>query len=193
MKIVPVIDVRNGLTVRAVGGRRSNYRPFRSPLSPDADPRTLARRARDRWGTADLYLADLDALAQGGPRGPHAHVALWQALAADGFALLLDPGVRQLGDMAAGVTPSDSRLVIASETIGSLEELQACLAAPRAVLGLDLRGNEPIGPAGSLDFARSSAGARAGPRHGGGRRRRGACRRCRSAANCSPRTPIDMC
>ena len=154
VKIVPVIDVRNGLAVRAVGGDRTHYRPFRSPLSPDADPRTLARRARDRWGTHALYLADLDALERG---GPHANAVLWHALITDGFALLLDPGVRQLEDMAAGVTPTDSRVVIASETIKSLSALEFCLAAPRAVLGLDLHGGEPVGPAGLLDFARSSA------------------------------------
>ena len=157
MKIVPVIDVRNGLVVRAVGGRRASYRPFRSPLSPDADPLTLARSVRDRWGTNDLYLADLDALERGGPRGPHANAALWHALAADEFALLLDPGVSHPGDTAVAVTPVDSRLVIASETIGSLSELETCLADPRAVLGLDLRDGEPVGPAGLLDFAGSSA------------------------------------
>ena len=152
-----MIDVRNGLAVRAVGGRRTTYRPFCSPLSPDADPLTLARRARDRWGTHALYVADLDAIEHDGPRGPHANAGLWHALADDGFDLLLDPGVRRPGDMTDVITHEDSRLVIASETIGSLEELEACVAVPRAVLGFDLHAGKPVGPAGLLDFARSSA------------------------------------
>ena len=156
VKVVPVIDVRGGVAVRAVGGRRDGYRPFRSPLAPDADPLALARRTRDRWGTNAVYVADLDAIAEGGPAGPRANAALWHALADDGFDLLLDPGVRQAGDVAEDLTPADAQVVVASETCGSLVEMTACLADPRAVLGFDLRAGEPVGPAGLAEFVRSS-------------------------------------
>ncbi|QDT17054.1 HisA/HisF-related TIM barrel protein [Alienimonas californiensis] len=156
MRILPVIDVRHGLAVRAVGGRRAHYRPFRSPLSPDADPLTLARRIRERWGTNALYLADLDAVEQGGPAYSQANAALWHALIDDGFRLLLDPGVRGAGDLDAGLTPGDSRVVIASETIESLPALRSCLRDERSVLGCDLRAGEAVGPEGLLDAVRVS-------------------------------------
>ncbi len=134
--------------MRAVAGRRAAYQPFRSPLSPDADPLTLARRIRERWDVSGIYVADLDALAQGGPTAPEANVALWAALAADGFKLLLDPGVRRRGDLVAGLTPADSRVVVATESVESLDELRASLSIPRTVLGYDLRAGVPVGPPG---------------------------------------------
>lgn len=155
MKVVPVIDVRGGLAVRAVAGERARYRPFRSSLSPNADPLTLARRVRDRWGIASLYLADLDAIEQGGPSSPQANADLWHALAADGFDLLIDPGVSHVGDIEEGLTPADSRLVVASESATSLDWFRHCLLFD-VVVGCDLRGGLPLGPQGLMDVIHAS-------------------------------------
>ncbi|NNJ27068.1 HisA/HisF-related TIM barrel protein [Alienimonas chondri] len=155
MKILPVIDVRGGLAVRAVAGERASYRPFQSTLSPEADPLTLARRGRERWGFVSIYLADLDAIEQGGPASPRANVALWDNLVADGFDLLLDPGIEHAGDVEGGLTPADSRLVVASESAESLAELRRCLRFD-VVIGCDLRGGRSLGPPGALDLVRES-------------------------------------
>ena len=158
MLIRPVLDIRGGLVVRGVAGRRDRYTPWRPDWCRSADPLTFARRVRDRWSPPRLYLADLDGLEQGGPASPRAHRDLWHDLVADGFDLLLDPGVRQSGDISPRLTPADSRIIAASESIGSLKEWNACVADSRCVLGLDLRGGEPLGPPGVTDFAwRSSA------------------------------------
>src|SRR5258708_15280562 len=65
MRIIPVLDVMNGLAVRAVGGRRSEYRPLVSRLCASAEPLKVAHAFR-RLGHAELYLADLDAIGGGG-------------------------------------------------------------------------------------------------------------------------------
>ncbi|MEM9700950.1 MAG: HisA/HisF-related TIM barrel protein [Planctomycetota bacterium] len=154
MRLLPVIDVKGGFAVRAIAGRREAYQPFRSALSPDADPLTLAQQTRERWGLNGVYLADLDALEQGGPTADSANVELWHALIRDGFDLLLDPGVRCTEDMTGDLAPAGCRIVIASESIGSLRELRACLRDRRATLGFDLRNGEPVGPAGLAEFVR---------------------------------------
>ncbi|MFH5803160.1 HisA/HisF-related TIM barrel protein [Alienimonas sp. DA493] len=155
MRLRPVIDVQHGLAVRAVGGNRADYRPFRSPLSPAADPLTLARQVRERWGTNAVYLADLDAIAHGGPASSRANAALWHALVADGFDLLLDPGVRHAGDIGSGLTPADSRIVVATESAESLAEFRKCLSADVTV-GCDLRGDRLLGPQGVWEAVRRS-------------------------------------
>ena len=43
LDIIPVIDLRHGLVVRAVMGRRELYRPIETPLSRTADPRTWSK------------------------------------------------------------------------------------------------------------------------------------------------------
>ena len=145
MIVRPVIDVRGGLVVRAVAGRRTAYAPRRPAWCRTADPLDFARRQRDRLGTRRLYLADLDAIEHG-PRSGRANRRLWDALTADGFDLLLDPGVRTAADVA-DLSPAVSRVVASSESAESQRELRAAAGAG-CVLGLDLGGDRFVGPAG---------------------------------------------
>ena len=43
MRLIPVLDVMNGVVVRGVGGRRSEYRPIVSQLTSSTDPVEVAR------------------------------------------------------------------------------------------------------------------------------------------------------
>src|SRR3954451_10657844 len=54
MFFLPVIDVRGGIVVRALAGRRSEYRPLVSTLTESADPVTVATAIRDRYGWSHL-------------------------------------------------------------------------------------------------------------------------------------------
>ena len=150
-----MIDVRGGLVVRAVAGDRQEYAPYRPAWGPSADPFDFARTVRDRFETHRLYLADLDAIETGGPTSPRANVTFWNRLAADGFDLLLDLGVRHAGDLRPLLSPDDSRVVAATESIESPEALVAC-AAVGCVLGLDLRAGSVLGPPGAEAAVRAS-------------------------------------
>src|SRR4051812_14553705 len=104
MRVIPVMDVRGGVVVHAIAGRRRDYRPVRSVLTGSTDPLAVAAAFRDRLGLADLYLADLDAIAGGEPDWH-----LYSALAAAGHRLLIDAGLRdfargrRLADLGAAV------------------------------------------------------------------------------------------
>ncbi|HEU5117404.1 MAG TPA: hisA/hisF family protein, partial [Isosphaeraceae bacterium] len=63
----PVLDVREGKAVLARKGERDHYRPLKSVLHPDPDPRAIGQAVRDRLGEIPLYLADLDAIQGGVP------------------------------------------------------------------------------------------------------------------------------
>ena len=66
-RLIPVLDLMNGKVVRAVGGRRDEYRPVVSTLTPSTEPVEvamallaatvgvpLARAMRTRYGTTIL-------------------------------------------------------------------------------------------------------------------------------------------
>ena len=75
MRVVPVIDLKDGTAVHAVRGERERYRPVRSALArEDGDPLALARAFRSTLGLDELYVADLDAIAGESERGPQAAV-----------------------------------------------------------------------------------------------------------------------
>jgi phosphoribosylformimino-5-aminoimidazole carboxamide ribotide isomerase len=144
MHFLPVIDVRNGIVVRALAGRRSEYRPLVSTLTESTDPLTVATSIRHHFGWADLYVADIDAIL-GGPPGRD----VWDGLRAAGFAVWLDAGVRDPAD-AERLAGSADRVVVGLETVrgpAAWREIVAGLGADRAVFSLDLRDGRPLSDA----------------------------------------------
>ena len=64
-RIIPVLDVMGGQVVRAVGGRRDEYRPVVSKLTEATDPVTVAEALLTFTGADELYVADLDLIRWG--------------------------------------------------------------------------------------------------------------------------------
>lgn len=139
MHILPVIDLKGGLVVRGVAGRRDDYRPLVSPLCGAADPALVAGAFAEHFGLREVYLADLDAIAGAAPA-----VAAYQRVMAAGARLWVDAGLRQAGQAAAlaGV----HRVVAGSETLDGPEALARLVEAhgPRVVFSLDLRDGRPL-------------------------------------------------
>ena len=67
MKILPVLDLKEGVVVRGVAGRREEYRPIVSRWCNDPSPASVARGLREAFGFDECYVADLDAIATGRP------------------------------------------------------------------------------------------------------------------------------
>jgi phosphoribosylformimino-5-aminoimidazole carboxamide ribotide isomerase len=181
-EIYPVLDLRDGVVVHARGGERSRYAPVESALAASARPLDVARAFRSRLGLERLYVADLEALGGAPPS------AALGELAADGFRLLADAGVRDAADARRLLSLGVAEVIAPLETLpgpGALSEIIAAVGAGRLVFSLDLRDGRPLGRAGAwpetalaiaheahrrgarrlliLDVAR--VGSRSGPAH----------------------------
>ena len=166
LRIYAVLDLKGGVVVRGKAGDRANYRPIQSALAPSPEPLAVARAFRERLGLEDLYIADLDAIA-GAP--PCAEV--WEALAADGFRLLVDAGTRAPADAELVARAGAEAVVAALETLPSPDALAAIVEAvgpERTVFSLDLKAGVLLGDRTGWPFpdAYSAAmeAARAGAR-----------------------------
>ena len=62
MEIIPVVDLKGGVVVRARMGQREGYRPIETPLSPTSDAVDVTRGLLSIHPFATLYVADLDAI-----------------------------------------------------------------------------------------------------------------------------------
>ena len=130
LPVIPVLDMLAGRVVRAVGGRRADYRPVVSRLAPDgASAGAIAANLLAASGSSELYVADLDAI-QGGP----VQVAMLTEIAATGAALRVDAGLRR-PPLPVGF---GGRWVIGTETWLEPAELPA--GAAHIVSGLARRG-----------------------------------------------------
>jgi phosphoribosylformimino-5-aminoimidazole carboxamide ribotide isomerase len=162
MRFLPVLDVLNGVVVRAVGGRRSEYRPLVSWLTDSTKPLVVAEAIREKYGWSELYVADLDAIV-GERRGlspssrqtaginPAVHLetqrGLIDGLHGAGFRLWLDAGVREPADAEQLAEAGVDRVICGLETLCDLEawrEIMRKLTPERAVFSLDMQDGRPL-------------------------------------------------
>src|SRR3954464_5268789 len=141
MRLIPVLDVMNGVVVRGVGGRRTEYRPVTSRLTSWTDPVEVARALVDAYRPRELYLAALDAIGGGA-----AAFGVYRAIAGLGVRLWVDAGVRD-GQGARRVAEAGCDAVAGLETVPNAEalgEIVAAAGAERVVFSLDLRDGVPL-------------------------------------------------
>ena len=146
MRVVGVIDLKDGTAVHAVRGERERYRPVSSAIGgDDGDALALARGFRDALGIEEVYVADLDAIV-GGSEGHH--TGLLRALA--GVArLMVDAGVSEPAPARALLDLGAHRVIVGTETLGgpdALDRLLAELPDGAVILSVDLRDGQVLSP-----------------------------------------------
>jgi HisA/HisF family protein len=145
-QLIPVLDLCGGIVVRAVAGRRSEYRPLRSLLTAATEPVEVLENLRVATGLETFYVADLDGIMDARPDWESL-----QRLTATGARLMIDAGVRCLEELNAVRLGSNVQPVIATETWGCLKQLPVD-GASDVICSLDLH-------AGSLRLADREAAA----------------------------------
>ncbi len=143
LRVIPVIDLMNGVVVRGVGGRRGEYRPVVSQLTASTDPLGIADACRARFGLTHLYVADIDAIAGRDPA-----IDLFRRLRSRGFSLWVDAGIRHSFDAVPLFEAEVEGIVVGLETVAgpaALADTLHHIGADRVVFSLDLKGREPLG------------------------------------------------
>lgn len=147
IRIIPVLDLKDGVAVHAVRGHREAYAPLTSVLADSPDPLALARAFITRLGCRECYVADLDAIAG---RGDHAPAI--RALVGLGLAVWLDAGISTAADAERALSWGVARVIVGTETLSDPGALPAIVAATRAaapaagcLLSLDLHHGRLLG------------------------------------------------
>lgn len=141
MRLIPVMDLKEGLAVHAVRGERERYQPVKSVLADTAHPVDLARAFRDQLGCTEIYIADLDAI-QG--RGDH-RLLVAKLAKLEGLSILLDAGAADVRSAQALLAAGARKAIIGLETLTSwdaLQEIRAEIPAERLVFSLDMRSGQ---------------------------------------------------
>src|SRR5215813_219805 len=136
MDIIPVLDLRGGIVVRARMGRRDQYRPLESPLSPTSDPIDVMRGLYSVYPFAAFYIADLDAIM-----GTGNNEAALRRLQAEFPAAVywVDNGICDLVSARSWLDAQQGHLVIGSESQRDTALVRDLTQHDRIVLSLDFR------------------------------------------------------
>jgi phosphoribosylformimino-5-aminoimidazole carboxamide ribotide isomerase len=144
--LIPVIDLKDGMVVHAREGRREDYRPVRSRLSPDAAPSKIVEALLALHPFKTLYVADLDAIQRHGDnmesirniRRDFPVLELWA-----------DTGINDAAALARWLDAGLGRPVIGSESLfdaGFVSVIREHCKHPSPVLSLDYQGDDFRGP-----------------------------------------------
>lgn len=141
-RIIPVIDLRGGLVVRARAGDRDAYAPIVTPLASTARPADVARGMLAACPSDTLYVADLDAIVEGRPFDQASLAAI--RAACPGLTLWVDAGFAAAETVERFLEADLGRPVLGSESQTGTSLVRAL--GDRAVLSLDTRGDARLGP-----------------------------------------------
>jgi len=150
MDIIPVLDLLNGIVVRGVAGRRSEYRPLRSNLTMSVQPLDVARALREVFDFSRFYVADLDAIVH-----HHPNWQTYRQLIADGFQLLVDAGIRDV-ESSLSVRDCGAEPIIGLESCPGPQVLSDIISSNRGEItfSLDLLDGRPLLSSDSRDWSR---------------------------------------
>lgn len=139
MNILPVLDLLEGIVVRGIAGRRTEYRPVVSRLTASSQAIDVALAIRTAFGFDQFYVADLDAIQHGRPNWD-----LYRDLVKEGFRLQIDAGVQNVEDSVCLAQHGEP--IIGLESCSSPEILAAIQLANQGevTFSLDLREGKPL-------------------------------------------------
>jgi phosphoribosylformimino-5-aminoimidazole carboxamide ribotide isomerase len=143
MEIVPVLDLKGGMVVRAHMGQRDQYRPIKTPLSPTSDPVDVAFGLLSVHPFKTLYIADLDAIEG---TGEHGDTLTRLKAAFPQLTLWIDNGIADRHRAEDLLDAGLGHLVLGSERQADLTLVRHFAAEARVALSLDFRGLSFQGP-----------------------------------------------
>ena len=137
MRLIPVIDIRNGVVVRALAGRREAYHPLQSALATGSDPHDVIKGLLGVYPFQTLYIADLDAIEQ---RGDNRALITKIVQSFPQLKFWLDPGLRRVVDASRWLHATNIDLIVGSESLENIDDLWRMRRDPRILLSLDFFG-----------------------------------------------------
>jgi phosphoribosylformimino-5-aminoimidazole carboxamide ribotide isomerase len=136
LKIIPVIDVLDGVVVHAVRGKRKEYQPLKSSLCDSPDPLSVASVFK-ACGFKELYVADLDAII-----GKGSNFSILEQIAEKtSLELMVDAGIADLKRAQDTFRSKVSKIIVGTETLPDIDfvsETIECFGSERVVISLDL-------------------------------------------------------
>jgi phosphoribosylformimino-5-aminoimidazole carboxamide ribotide isomerase len=149
MRVIPVLDLKDGLVVHGVKGERQYYKPVVSVLTHRAEPMAVARAFSEKLGLHELYVADLNAI-----QGHGHHQAVIAELGQEQrIRLWVDAGITGVSDALRLLEIGVSKVIIGAETLDSWNVLKIiCTTIPisNLVFSLDMQAGQVLSRSSQL-------------------------------------------
>jgi len=136
LRIIPVIDILNGIVVHARKGKRSQYQPLKSIFCNSANPLILASKLAE-YNFNEVYIADLDAILS---KGENIQI-IKEIVEKTNLSLFVDAGINNLHQAQRLFDNKVTKIIIGTETLLDLNFIKtaiSCFGANKIIVSLDL-------------------------------------------------------
>lgn len=137
LKIIPVIDILNGIAVNALRGKRSEYHPLKSKICDSTNPMKVALSFRN-YGFHEIYIADLDAIMNKG-----SNCFIFEKISAmPQVELLIDAGISDLKNAQNLLKAKSHKIIIGTESLlglGFVKDAVELFGNNRVIVSIDLK------------------------------------------------------
>jgi len=140
MQIIPVIDIRHGIAVRAIAGDRGRYRAIESLLTSSAEPAAVLKALDKHFQSDVCYVADLDAIER-----QQLNRCTIAEMVRMGVALIVDAGATTVEQIEALLEIGVRQVVLSSESMRDLRQLEVLVTridSASLSFSIDLRHGE---------------------------------------------------
>ena len=142
-RIIPVIDIMNGIAVHANKGLRNEYQPIHTKFSHSSKPHDLLASYSQTYGFTEAYIADLDSIIR-----EKSNMDMLHEITQESYQkIMLDAGIRNLYDIIQFKTLGVNKLILATETIesfGVIEDAISEIGAEKIIVSIDMKNQNLI-------------------------------------------------
>jgi phosphoribosylformimino-5-aminoimidazole carboxamide ribotide isomerase len=141
-RIIPVLDIMDGIVVHGVAGEREKYKPVSGGLADSSDPVKIAYTFQKLFSVDEIYIADLDAITKKGSNLS----AISKIKEKTGLKILLDYGISSIPEIDSLIDIGIDSVIIATETMKDLDMMSRAVHKHNhnIVGSLDLKYGMPV-------------------------------------------------
>ena len=144
-RIIPALDLKDGVVVHGIRGEREKYQPIESVLSISSEFSPIVDGFVQQLGLREFYVADLDAIMSSMKKDHLNFVARKNAESVntlEPLSFMMDAGVYDVDGVGKVLEAGVDYVIIGTETLPSLAILQEIInrySAERLVVSLDIK------------------------------------------------------
>ncbi|SHI29777.1 HisA/HisF-related TIM barrel protein [Desulfosporosinus lacus] len=144
-RVIPALDLKNGVVVHGIRGEREKYQPIESILSMSPELSPLVDGFVQQLGLREFYVADLDAIMSSMKKDHLNFVAQKNAERVNNhkpLSFMIDAGVYDVDGVGKVLAAGADQVIIGTETLPSLAMLQEIInhyGRERLVVSLDIK------------------------------------------------------
>lgn len=143
LKVIPVLDLLDGIVVHAIRGRREEYKPLKSVLCTSTAPLDVAT-AFKKLGFSELYIADLNAITNNQDN----FAEITQVAKKTELQIIVDAGVMSIRKAKTVRDCGVSKVIVGTETLADLSFVEQAIrlfGSDHIIVSFDMKERQLLG------------------------------------------------